>query len=67
MLPQELVYGFVREAPAPSTGHQSAVGEIFMCLRTHLTQHDSGRVWMSPTDIGLPPLEATPESILTFA
>jgi Uma2 family endonuclease len=53
MLPQELVYGFVRDAPAPSTGHQSAVGETFVCLRTHLAQHDSGRVWMSPTDVVL--------------
>ncbi len=53
MLPQELVYGFVRDAPAPSTGHQSAVGEIFVCLRTHLAQHGSGRVWMSPIDVVL--------------
>jgi Uma2 family endonuclease len=53
MLPQELVYGFVRDAPAPSVGHQGAVGEIFMCLRTHLAQHGIGRVWMSPIDVVL--------------
>jgi len=53
MLPQELVYGFVRDAPAPSPGHQWAVGEIFTCLRTHLTQHGIGRVWMSPIDVVL--------------
>ena len=52
-LPQELVYGFVRDAPAPSSGHQWAVGEIFTCLRTHLTQHGIGRVWMSPIDVVL--------------
>jgi Uma2 family endonuclease len=53
MLPQELVYGFVRDAPAPSTGHQCAVGEIFVCLRTHLAQQGSGHVWMSPIDVVL--------------
>jgi Uma2 family endonuclease len=52
-LPQELVYGFVRDAPAPSAGHQSAVGDIYMCLRTHLAQAGSGHVWMSPIDVVL--------------
>ena len=53
LLPQELVYGLVRDAPAPSTGHQYAVGEIFIALRAHLAQHDIGRVWMSPVDVVL--------------
>ena len=53
MLPQELVYGFVRDAPAPSPGHQWAVGEIFTCLRTHLKQNGVGRAWMSPIDVVL--------------
>lgn len=51
--PQELVYGFVRDAPAPSPGHQSAVGEIFICLRTHLAQQGAGHVWISPIDVVL--------------
>jgi Uma2 family endonuclease len=51
--PQELVYGLLREAPAPSPGHQSAVGEIFICLRTHLAQRGIGHVWMSPIDVVL--------------
>lgn len=51
--PQELVYGLLREAPAPSPGHQSAVGEIYICLRTHLAQRGIGHVWMSPIDVVL--------------
>ncbi len=51
--PQELVYGLLREAAAPSPGHQSAVGEIFICLRTHLAQRGIGQVWMSPIDVVL--------------
>lgn len=51
--PQELVFGLLREAPAPSPGHQSAVGEIFICLRTHLAQRGIGHVWMSPIDVVL--------------
>ena len=51
--PQELVYGLVRDAPAPSPGHQSAVGELIICLRTHLAQRNIGQVWMSPIDVVL--------------
>ena len=53
MRPQELVYGLLREAPAPSPGHQSAVGEIFISLRAHLAQRGIGHVWMSPIDVVL--------------
>jgi Uma2 family endonuclease len=53
LLPHELVYGFVRDAPAPSAGHQWAVGDIYMCLRTHLAQAGSGHVWMAPIDVVL--------------
>jgi Uma2 family endonuclease len=51
--PQELVFGVVRDAPAPSPGHQSAVGEIFIRLRMHLAQQGAGHVWMSPIDVVL--------------
>ncbi len=51
--PQELVYGFVREAPGPSPGHQSVVGELFVCLRAHLNEQGIGRVWMAPIDVVL--------------
>jgi Uma2 family endonuclease len=51
--PQELVYGLVRDAPAPSPYHQSDVGEIFVCLRAHLAQQGTGHVWVSPIDVVL--------------
>jgi Uma2 family endonuclease len=53
MLPQELVYGFVRDAPAPAPGHQWAVGAIYRHLHTHLEQTRAGRVWLSPIDVVL--------------
>lgn len=53
VIPQELVYGLVREAAAPTPTHQQAVGEFFFHLRSHLTAHPVGRVWMSPIDVVL--------------
>lgn len=53
MVPQELVYGLVREAAAPAPGHQWIVGELFVALRAHVEQHSLGRVWMSPIDVVL--------------
>jgi len=53
MLPQELVGGVVRDAPAPTPGHQWAVGRFFMVLTEHVTQHHAGRVWLSPIDVVL--------------
>ncbi len=53
MLPQELVYGFVRDAPAPTPGHQSVVGLFYVALVRHLEEHRLGRVWLSPIDVVL--------------
>ncbi|MEO6212306.1 MAG: Uma2 family endonuclease [Vicinamibacterales bacterium] len=53
MLPQELVYGVVREAAAPTPGHQWAVGDIYHCLRPYLEQRRLGRIWVSPIDVVL--------------
>jgi len=52
-LPQELVYGLVRDAAAPAPLHQWAVGEIFSCFRAHLAQQRCGRAWMAPIDVVL--------------
>jgi Uma2 family endonuclease len=49
--PEELVYGFVRNAPAPTPGHQWVLGELFLALRTHVEQHHLGRVWPAPIDV----------------
>jgi Uma2 family endonuclease len=53
MLPQELVGGVVRDAPAPAPGHQWAVGKFFIALTEHVRQHHAGRVWLSPIDVVL--------------
>lgn len=50
-LPQELVYGVVRDAAAPAPGHQWAVGDVYRCLWAHLERTHAGRVWMSPIDV----------------
>ena len=53
MLPQELVWGTVRDAPAPAPGHQSTVGRFFIALTAHVQRHSAGRVWLSPIDVVL--------------
>lgn len=53
VLPQELVWGVVRDAPAPAPGHQWAVGRLFIALTRHVEQSGIARVWMSPIDVVL--------------
>jgi Uma2 family endonuclease len=53
MLPQELVWGMVRDAPAPAPGHQWSVGRFFLALTAHAERHFAGRVWVSPIDVVL--------------
>jgi Uma2 family endonuclease len=51
--PMELVYGFVREPPAPAYRHQSIVTHLGALLDAHVRQHDLGRVSVSPVDVVL--------------
>jgi Uma2 family endonuclease len=60
--PQELVWGMVREAAAPTPRHQEAVGDFYFHLRQHLSgaaagpnapAPPSGRAWMAPVDVVL--------------
>ena len=53
MLPQELVWGVVRDAAAPAPGHQWVVGQFHVALKDHVEQHCIGRVWLSPIDVVL--------------
>ena len=53
LLPQELVYGYVREAAAPTPAHQRVVGALYVRLRQHLLDTGAGEVWLSPLDIVL--------------
>jgi Uma2 family endonuclease len=51
--PAELVYGFVREPPAPSYGHQRAIGRLFQLLSAHVEERRLGEVLLSPMDVVL--------------
>jgi Uma2 family endonuclease len=53
LLPQELVYGYVREAASPTPAHQRVVGGLYVCLRQHLHDTGAGEVWLSPLDVVL--------------
>jgi Uma2 family endonuclease len=47
----ELVYGVVREPPAPSWSHQKIVGRVFERLKRHVTKLALGEVAFSPLDV----------------
>ena len=49
--PQELVWGVVREPPAPKYGHQSVVGRVFFELETHVRACGLGVVCVAPLDV----------------
>lgn len=49
----ELVWGIVREPPAPKYGHQSVVTRTVVLLDQHVRQHAAGRVCVSPVDVVL--------------
>ena len=49
----ELVWGIVREPPAPKYGHQSVVTRTVVLLDQHVREHASGRVCVAPVDVVL--------------
>ena len=51
--PMELVYGVVREPPAPRYGHQSLVTRLAALLVAHVTTYRLGAVCVSPIDVVL--------------
>jgi Uma2 family endonuclease len=51
--PMELVYGVVREPPAPRFGHQSIVTVTTVLLDQHVRTHGLGKVCVSPVDVVL--------------
>ena len=51
--PAELVYGVVREPPAPLYGHQKVVGQLFHLLKMHVEKEQLGEVCISPIDVVL--------------
>lgn len=53
MRPQELVYGVLREPPAPNYGHQRSVLRLAELLGQHVRAGNLGRVCISPIDVVL--------------
>jgi Uma2 family endonuclease len=53
MRPTELVYGVVREPPAPRYGHQSLLTRLAALLDAHARAHDLGEVCVAPVDVVL--------------
>lgn len=51
--PMELVYGVVREPPAPRYGHQALVTRLAALMYAHVREHDLGEVCVSPVDVVL--------------
>src|SRR5215217_8118642 len=51
--PQELVWGIVREPPAPGYPHQIAVGGMFRRLDAHVRRYRVGQVVIGPVDVVL--------------
>ena len=51
--PMELVYGVVREPPAPRYGHQSIVTRLTALLDGHARGRGLGKVCVSPIDVVL--------------
>jgi Uma2 family endonuclease len=49
----ELVWGVVREPPAPKYGHQSVVTRTVVLLDEHVREQASGRVCVAPVDVVL--------------
>jgi Uma2 family endonuclease len=56
--PMELVYGVVREPPAPRYGHQSIVTRTGYLLYHHVRELKLGEVCVSPVDVVLDRKEA---------
>jgi Uma2 family endonuclease len=53
MRPMELVYGVVREPPAPLYGHQSLLTGLTAMLVAHVRTNGLGEVCVSPVDVVL--------------
>jgi Uma2 family endonuclease len=53
MQPRELVWGVVREPPAPFYDHQWFLTRLTVLLTTHVRNHDLGEVCVAPIDVVL--------------
>lgn len=51
LAPQELVYGVLRDAPAPTPRHQDTVGITYRQLQNYFERTGTGKAWLSPIDV----------------
>lgn len=51
VLPQELVYGVLRVADAPTPRHQTVAADFYVALRAHVRERRLGRLWLAPVDV----------------
>lgn len=51
LLPQELIWGLVRDAPTPHPRHQRAVFRLGELMAAHVRALDRGEVFLSPLDV----------------
>lgn len=49
--PQELAFGVLHVADAPSASHQRAVAALFLALNDHIGSHGLGEVLFAPLDV----------------
>lgn len=53
VIPQELIYGCLRVADAPTPRHQATLLHFVLRLHEHVTSRDLGRIWFAPVDVFL--------------
>ena len=53
VIPQELIYGCLRVADAPTPRHQATLLHFVLHLHEHVTSRDLGRIWFAPVDVFL--------------
>ncbi len=53
VIPQELIYGQMRVADAPTPRHQATLFRIALSLHEHVSTRDLGRIWLAPIDVFL--------------
>jgi Uma2 family endonuclease len=53
VIPQELIYGALRVADAPTPRHQATLFQFALRLHEHVSASDLGRIWLAPVDVFL--------------
>jgi Uma2 family endonuclease len=53
VIPQELVYGRMRVADAPTPRHQATLFRFALSLHEHVSTRDLGAIWLAPIDVFL--------------